>query len=85
MLSNFNGFSLVTSKILDSCIRRNDNYQPMNENVITVKLVLEKAGNENPEGFIFKIVLRIAQFKYNLNGRTGFFVDLLQNPLCPLI
>jgi len=54
LLPKLSDFSLfITSKILDSCFRRNDDYHPMNENVIPVKLVLAKAGNGNPEGFIF--------------------------------
>jgi hypothetical protein len=53
---------LITSKILDSCFRRrNDDYRPMNEKCHSRK-------NGNPEGFIFKNILRIAQF------RLQFFV-----------
>ena len=47
---------LVTSKILDSCFRRNDDYQPMNENVIPVKTGIQR-------GLSLRIVLRIAQFR----------------------
>jgi len=42
--------------ILDSCFRRNDDYQSMNENVIPVKTGIQK-------GLSLKIVLRIDQFR----------------------
>jgi hypothetical protein len=43
ILPKLSDFSLlVTSKILDSCFRRNDDYQPMNENVIPVKTGIQK-------------------------------------------
>jgi hypothetical protein len=48
---------LVKTKILDSCFRRNDDYQPTNENVIPVKTGIQK-------GLSLKIVLRIAQFRF---------------------
>src|SRR4030042_2125673 len=53
---------LITSKILDSCFCRNDDYRPMNENVIPVKTGIQKV-------LSFKIVLRIAQFRLNIFSR----------------
>jgi hypothetical protein len=51
---------LITSKILDSCFRRNDDYHPMNENVIPVKTGIQK-------GLSLIIILRIAQFRWKLS------------------
>ena len=52
-LSDFSLF--ITSKRLDSCFRRNDEYHPINENVIPVKTGIQ-------EVLSLKIVFRIAQF-----------------------
>jgi hypothetical protein len=58
ILPKLSDFSLlITSKILDSCFRRNDDYPPMNENVIPVKTGIQK-------GLSLIIILRIAQFRY---------------------
>jgi hypothetical protein len=43
LLPKLSGFPLlVTSKILDSCFRRNDDYRSLNENVIPVKTGIQK-------------------------------------------
>ncbi len=60
-LSDFSLF--ITSKILDSCFRRNDDYHPMNENVIPVKTGIQK-------GLSLIIILRIAQFRLKLVSLT---------------
>ena len=57
---------LITLKILDSCFRRNDDYHPMNENVIPVKTGIQKA-------LSLKIVLRIAQFRFKIRGKGWWF------------
>ncbi len=60
-LSDFSLF--ITSKILDSCFRRNDDYHSMNENVIPVKTGIQK-------GLSLIIILRIAQFRLKLVSLT---------------
>jgi hypothetical protein len=57
LIPKLSDFSLsITSKMLDSCFCRNDDYQTMNENVIPVKTGIHK-------GLSLKIVLRIAQLR----------------------
>src|SRR4030042_3539661 len=58
LLPKLSDFSLfITSKILDSCFRRNDDYHPIKENVIPVKTGIQK-------GLYLIIILIIAQFRY---------------------